>query len=169
MPRWSPLALVLTGCPKPPADTAVTPLAPVMAPEAPAPVTTANADLVRVLSARDAPPPCSTIDALTPTPVEDLVRVVDTVQMPPYAPMRAAGCLLELHAEEAAPRIDAWMADPASGGLAELTAKAMDALPNDLAVRFAMAGLNGPHHAAITPALEVSAHPDVRALVDEPP
>ena len=60
----------------------------------------ANPDLdavVLALSSRDAVS-CESLEALTTTPTATLVEVVDTVQMPPWAPMRAANCLIEHHA-----------------------------------------------------------------------
>jgi hypothetical protein len=80
--------------------------------------------------------------------------------------MRAAGCLVDRHAEAAADPIATWMANPGVPALAELVAQAFDTLPQGLALRFAAEGLNGPHRAAVEPFVHTCIHPEVRALVD---
>jgi hypothetical protein len=125
--------------------------------------------MLRMLSLRDAAPPCEVIEATSTDPVADLLLVVDTVPLPPYAPMRAAGCLVDRHAEAAAEAIESWMVRPDVPALAELVARAFDTLSSGLALRFAAAGLNGPHRAAVEPFVRGSVHPEVRALVDVAP
>lgn len=170
---WAILAL-WAGCGKnqtPPATPDPEPLPAEAPPELPPalPVGAPPSEMVRALSARDAAPHCEVIEATSIDPVADLILVVETVPLPPYAPMRAAGCLVGRHAEEAAEAIDSWMARPEVPALAELVAQGFDTLPSGLALRFAAAGLNGPHRAAIEPFVRSSIHPEVRALVDVAP
>src|SRR5688500_16900831 len=75
--------------------------------------------VVHALSMRD-PVSCERLEALTPTPVETLLAVVDTVTMPPWAPMRAAACLLEADALDVRDRLDGWVTEPALKGLGRL-------------------------------------------------
>jgi len=135
----------------------------------PEPMDTAPPEMIRLLSARDDAPPCEVVEATSSNAVADLILVVDTVPLPPYAPMRAAGCLLDRHAEEAADTIESWMAKPDVPALAELVAQAFDTLPSGLALRFAAAGLAGPHRAVVEPFVKGSTHPEVRALVEPQP
>jgi hypothetical protein len=125
--------------------------------------------MIRMLSARDDAPPCEVIEAASTDPVADLILVVETVPLPPYAPMRAAGCLVDRHAEVAAGTIESWMSSPDVPALAELAAQGFDTMPSGLALRFAAAGLAGPHRSAIEPFVRSSTHPEVRALVEPAP
>ncbi len=159
---WAILAL-WAGCGK-----TQTPSAPAPDP-APAPAGAPPAEMVRLLSARDAAPPCGVIEAASSHPVADLILVAETVPLPPYAPMRAAGCLVDRHAEAAADTIESWMTRPEVPALAELVAQAFDTMPSGLALRFAAAGLAGPHRAVVEPFVKSSTHPEVRALVEPAP
>ena len=178
---WAVLAL-WAGCGKnhaPPAAEPAPAPAPVPAP-APAPVTspplvmppserTPPPEMIRLLSARDDAAPCEVIEATSTDPVADLILVVETVPLPPYAPMRAAGCLVDRHAEEAAGTIESWMGRPDVPALAEIVAQGFDTMPSGLALRFAAAGLAGPHRAVVEPFVKSSTHPEVRALVEQAP
>jgi hypothetical protein len=48
--------------------------------------------LIRALSLRDASPPCAEMEAWVPDPVASLRNVVEHMDKPPAAPMRAASC-----------------------------------------------------------------------------
>jgi len=126
-------------------------------------------EMIRMLSARDSAPPCDVIEATSTDPVADLILVVETVPLPPYAPMRAAGCLVDRHATEAADTIESWMTRPEVPALARLVAQGFDTMPAGLALRFAAAGLAGPHRSVVEPFVRSSTHPEVRALVDPAP
>lgn len=158
---WLPLAL---GCarheapppPPPPARTA---------PAAPVGEGSGFEAVVRALSMRDGAPPCEQVEALSSDPVADLLRVVDTVAMPPTAGMFAAGCLLDRHAQEVAEPVEAWMGEAGNAGLARLVLQRLDALPAATAVRWVQVGLQGPHAAEVRTAVEASARPELRALL----
>lgn len=158
---WVALALV-TGCHK--APEAAPPVRP--EPAAPAPV---EGDpfqaMVKALSLRDGAPPCEQVEALSPQPVADLLKVVDTVQMPPTAPMLAAACLLDHHPLEVAEPVEAWMASADTRGLCLLVTQRLDTLPVGTAVRWVQVGLSGPHAAEVRAAVEASARPELRALL----
>jgi hypothetical protein len=124
--------------------------------------------LVRALSVRDAPPSCADIEALAADPVPALLDVVNTVQMPPAAPMRAAACLLDGHGSEIGDHIVSWMDRTETRGLAVLAASRIDTLPDDVALRVASAGVAGPNAAALTEHFSASRRAEVRALVPSP-
>lgn len=117
----------------------------------------------RALSARD-PVSCETVEALTPTPAATLLEVVDKVEMPPWAPMMAANCLLRHHPADVRPRLDAWVTDPALAGLGRMTVDLLDELPVEIAVPVARKALLGsdPEHAKKQ--LAASARPELKAL-----
>ena len=149
--------------PVPVAPAPVAPVAPV--PAAPA---TPEGDLdamFKALSAYDGEPACADVEALTAQPVPALLELVRTVKMPPTVPMRAAGCLVDRHAVEAAGELEGWMGSAEALGLARLVADKIDALPPDLAVRLARAGAAGPNATDLGPRLARSARPEVRAVV----
>lgn len=98
--------------------------------------------VVHALSSRD-PVSCEALEALTPTPTATLLEVVDTVQMPPWAPMRAADCLVEHHATEIRDHLDRWVTDPALAGLNRLVLGKLDAMPVEVAVPVAQKALTG--------------------------
>jgi hypothetical protein len=100
-------------------------------------------DVVRALSLRH-PMACAEIEALTPTPVDTLQHVVATVELPPWAPMRAADCLVRGHAVEVRPSIERWVTDPAFTGLGRLVLLDLDAMPVEVAVPVARKALAGP-------------------------
>jgi hypothetical protein len=120
-------------------------------------------EVVRALSARH-PASCEEIESLTPTPADTLLHVVDTVTMPPWAPMQAADCLLRGHATTVRPAIEAWVTDPARKGLGRLALSELDVLPSEVAVPVARAALAGPQADLARERIAVSVHPAVRAL-----
>lgn len=124
--------------------------------------------VVRALSMRD-PVSCARIEALTPAPVDTLLSVVDTVKMPPWAPMRAADCLLERHAIDVEERLDRWVTDPALTGLGRLVLARIDRLPLEVAVPIARRALaEGSDPALARERVLAAARPEVKALVATP-
>src|SRR5687768_909678 len=97
-------------------------------------------EVVRALSIRD-PVSCDQVEALTTTPVETLLAVVDTVKMPPWAPMQAADCLVKRHPADVKDRMDLWVTDPALKGLGRLVLNALDVMPVEVAVPVARRAL----------------------------
>ena len=120
--------------------------------------------LLRALSVRDGEPDCRSLDALVSDPVASLTEVVATVSMPPQAPMRAARCLVLLHAEAAEPTIAGWMASPDTEGLVRLVLADLSDVPVPVAERLGRAGLAGPHAALVRPALQAATAPALCAL-----
>ena len=118
----------------------------------------------RALSSRDAPPSCDQVEALTSDPVATLTTILREHELPPQAPMRAAACLIEGHAEAVADELVAWMSSEADRGLALLVVQRLDDLPLGVAVRVAEAGLGGPVHQETVDALAESERPELQAL-----
>ncbi|MCB9689455.1 MAG: hypothetical protein H6735_30740 [Alphaproteobacteria bacterium] len=155
--------------PEPEAMAEPAPVAPVAAPE---PVAEAQAldlsageeQMLVALSARDGSPTCEALAALVEDPVASLTKIVANVQMPPSAPMRAARCLVQDHADVAGDTIEGWMRADDTEGLARLVMGEIEHLPPELATRFAKAGLEGPHQAIVRPEVEASEMAEVRAL-----
>jgi hypothetical protein len=135
---------------------------PAPAPE-PEPVDELTA-VVRALSARDAAPACDEVEALVSDPVATLSEVVQTVEMPPYAPMRAATCLVDGHAEEVADLLVGWVTAEAQRGLGLLVVQRLDDLPLGVAVRIAERGRGGPVDPELTEALRASERPELQEL-----
>lgn len=121
--------------------------------------------VVRALSARD-PVSCETVEALSPTPAATLLEVVDKVEMPPWAPMIAARCLLAHFPADVQPRLSTWVTDPALAGFGRLTLDALDQLPVEVAVSTARAALSGSDPAHAKKRIAASARPEVRALAE---
>lgn len=123
-----------------------------------------DATVVRALSSRDGVS-CAAVEALTATPRETLEQVVDTVSAPPWVPMRAAQCLIEGHAAEIQPRLEAWVVDPALKGLGRLVLAEIDQLPATIAIPVAKKALAGPDAVVAAARLRESASAEIRALV----
>lgn len=101
-------------------------------------------DLVRALSHRDGAPPCADLADRVDDPVVSYTRVIEHVQYPPWAPMRAAICLIEHHEAEAEPLLLGWVTDPSKKGLAKLVFHRTHLLEAERAERIERAALAGP-------------------------
>lgn len=119
----------------------------------------------RALSVRDPDPVCSEVEALSSTPVEHLVEVVDRSPMPPWVPMRAAACLVQGHGAEIQDTLVAWVTGENTKGLAILVCDQIDALPEDVALAVAEQALAGPYADDARSRLAKSTRPAVAALV----
>ena len=156
------LALLLVACKKPqPVPSAVLP------DEAkPAPSVDQLQSVGRMLSVRDPEPDCATMEAsIDADPVATWVYVVNTMKVPPYAPMRAAGCLISGHPEAATGAMQGWMRDPETQGLARLVLANLEKLPEPVAVDVVQAGLVGPLAETVAEAAAESKHTAVKSLV----
>ncbi len=87
------------------------------------------------------PVPCGELLAHSETPVETLLHVVDHTSMPPWAPMRAAECLMEVHPTEIESRLLRWVTTPELKGLGRLTLGQLDRMPVEVATRVATEAL----------------------------
>ena len=86
------------------------------------------------LSHRDKSPSCDELDAMVDDPVAAYEQIIDHAQQPPWAPMRAASCLIENHGLAAQARIESWVITPELRGLALLTFNNIDKLPVEVAI-----------------------------------
>lgn len=142
--------------------------APAAQPAANQGLSTETQAVYKALSVRDPEPECAAVEALTPTPVETLLEVVQRASQPPWAGMRAATCLIVGHGAEVAPTLTAWVEGPDTRGLALLVLDQLDALPEAQAVELATKALAGPHAADVPSRLARSQRPAVRALIPSP-
>ena len=101
-------------------------------------------DMTTRLSVRHDPPACETLAALGPDDAvrEALVEVAETVRLPPWAPMRAAACLVERADQdpEALAVARRWVVDPERPGLALVVLGGLDPLPPEEALALARRG-----------------------------
>ncbi len=120
----------------------------------------------RALSHRDASPPCAEVEALSKTPVADLKYLVTHVTAPPWAGMRAAGCLISGHPTEIDTELESWVTSPDFAGLGILVLNQIDALPVEIGTRIAALALEkGPERINAHKRLLTSERPEIRELV----
>jgi hypothetical protein len=124
-----------------------------------------EAAVYRALSARDAPAGCAEVEALASEPLDALRTVVERATMPPWAPMRAARCIVTHHAEPAREDLSAWLSDESKRGLGLIVLDAMDELPELLAVDLTAVALKGPMADDARQRLADSDRPAIRALI----
>ena len=151
----------------PAAESTTSPAAPAAEPEASGPEPDAAAEAVyRALSIRDPAPTCESIEALTETPVETLLFVVDNAQQPPWAGMRAAECLISRHAVAAQASLTAWVSSPETKGLAILALNQLDTMPLEVSLTVARAALVGPDVESARTRIGRSTIPEIKALAE---
>jgi hypothetical protein len=109
-------------------------------------------------------PDCDKADAVVPDAVPILLELAGT-SLDLKARERAAACLLERHPERAEEAIADWMGELSHAPLVELVLERLDTLPPSVAVGAATAGLRGPHAERVTPAVQASELPIVRATL----
>lgn len=127
--------------------------------------TTAQIEMIQALSVRHDPPTCHELEKLSSEPLADLLVLVHEVKQPAWVGMRAAGCVVQRHGAEAEPELVRWVTSSDTLGLARLVASSIDALPPQVAVRVAGAGLEGVHREDQRARLASSTLPEVRALL----
>lgn len=106
--------------------------------------TPADQSLIRALSSRDAAPICADLADRVPDAVASFKAIVEHVEMPPWAPMRAATCLIEHHEAEAEPLMLQWVQRVETKGLAKLVLRRTHLLELERAERVKTAALQGP-------------------------
>jgi hypothetical protein len=117
--------------------------------------------LVRALSTRD-PIACTQLEAS----LETWRAVAQADAGPPWVPMRAAQCLLELHAEAVRSDLLSWVTDAATQGLGLLVLSQLDRLPAELALEVASRALAmGPDPDRARQRITASQRAEIRALV----
>jgi hypothetical protein len=109
-------------------------------------------------------PDCERVDEVVPDAVPILLELAGT-SLELKVRERAATCLIERHPERAEEAIADWMAEPSHAPLVALVLERLDTLPEPVAVGAAMAGLRGPHAQSVTPAVQGSTLPLVRATL----
>ena len=129
-------------------------------------VPTETTSLVTQLSARDSQLDCTQLP--TTELRTELISIVDTVERPPWVPMRAAACLAELFPAESQEDLLRWIATPDKKGLAFLIAGQLPKLPDDIAKNVAQAGLNGPHAQEIRLRITKQNDPRLAPLLEVP-
>lgn len=120
--------------------------------------------VVRALSSRD-PISCTEVESLTPTPVETLSSIVDTVPRPSWVPMRAADCLIRGHAADVQPQLERWVVAPELKGLGRLVLGSVDTLPVQIAVTVMRKALAGSDPVLATERARLSTVSEIRTLV----
>jgi hypothetical protein len=123
------------------------------------------AEVVRALSARDGVS-CEAVEALSARPVAVLRQVVAEVAMPPYAPMRAANCLVQRHAVEVQADLERWVVEPELKGLGRLVLGAVDQMPIEVAVPVVRRALaEGSDRDLASKRAAAAVAPEIRGLV----
>lgn len=131
--------------------------------------TEAEYAMFRAMSRRHGEPDCASLDAMTQTPVKSLTFLAEEVPLPPWVALHAAACLASRHAQDAKGTLRSWVVDPKFGGLAIMVLERTDGMEAELAKELVSTALSGPHAAEAAEVAEVSAHPEVRALVPSTP
>ncbi|MFZ5480665.1 MAG: hypothetical protein ACOZNI_28140 [Myxococcota bacterium] len=131
-------------------------------------IAAAWAGAYEVLRARDEPG-CA---ALGEVAREELAGLAEEDVQPPWVPVRAARCLVELYPDaETAARVRPWMADPSRAGLALVVVGKLDLLPLAEATELARAALATPderQRARVQRRLAASERAELRAVVATP-
>ncbi len=122
----------------------------------------------KALSVRDPAPSCEAVEALATDPLAALLTVVDKASMPPWAPMRAAHCIVTRHTTAARTDLLSWVGQEQTRGLGLLVLAELDAMDEPVALELAQAALAGPLATDAQARLADSGIPSVRALVAEP-
>ena len=166
-------ALGCAGTPQAEPETPTNPAVDPVVEDAASPETVASPEpdaaaeaVYRALSVRDPAPSCESVEALTETPVDTLLFVVDNAQQPPWAGMRAAECLTTRHAEAAEASITAWVSSSETKGLAILALNQLDIMPLPVALNVARAALAGPEADTARSRIARSSVTEIKALVE---
>jgi len=96
-------------------------------------------------------------------------RLVVKKTQPPWAAMRAAQCLVQLHGPSSMGLMSDWLTDLDSLGLAVLVMRNLDGMSPDLALRLAKVAKEGPYRAQAQRRLALSNHRQVAALFEKKP
>ena len=114
--------------------------------------------LVSALSARHGAPACADLDATSPA----LQEVITHVSVPPWVPMRAASCLIELHSDTSEAPFLMWVSDPSLKGLGRMLLRRLDTLPEALSLRIVDAGLQGELKEEVLTTASVDPRPSIQ-------
>jgi len=121
--------------------------------------------MFKALSVREPQPACADVEALSETPVETLLELIDKAQQPPWVGMRAASCLIQGHADAVQDTLVDWVQQEDSRGFAILVLNQIDTLPQPVAIAVATQALAGPYASDATSRIAKSTNPALLALV----
>jgi hypothetical protein len=122
----------------------------------------------KALSARDDGPGCADVEALSPTPVEDLVWLTEHATSPPWVGTRAATCLIADHAEEVADVLRLWVTDPDLAGFGAVVLNNLGLIDSALAIELATLALtDGPDPEGARERIAQHDDPALQALLEE--
>ncbi|MBA2320208.1 MAG: hypothetical protein H0V89_03545 [Deltaproteobacteria bacterium] len=121
--------------------------------------------LLQQLSLRDGSPACAEMEVGLSDPRASWKAVVDHVSMPPWAPMRAADCLISGHSAASRADLVGWVTRPELKGLGLLALGRLDVMPQDVATEVASAAITrGPDPAGARVRVARSANPAIAEL-----
>ncbi len=120
--------------------------------------------LYSALARRDPVVTCHELSVLAAEPVTDLVRMAETLELPPWAPMRAAECVVTHHAGEASDVLQRWVVDEQRAGLAKLVLRRLKHIPEEQAVALTRTALTGPLADLAVPFVVDDARESIRAV-----
>lgn len=120
--------------------------------------------LVQALSGRHGVQDCRALSAYSDTLQADLLRVVEEVKLPPWAPMNAAICLIEEHPAASRNALLGWVQHPEQGGLARLVFRRLERFSEETALDVMQHALDGPHQQEALVATQADKREAVRAL-----
>jgi len=126
-----------------------------------------EAALLQVLSLRDGTPSCGELVSMVPDPTTSLLHIVDNVTMPPWAPMRAAICLIDKKEAEIEPQLREWVTQPQKLGLAKLVLRRAHTLNPTRAKTLSELSLTSENRDTARQILSVSPDPILRQLVKQ--
>lgn len=127
------------------------------------------ANLGQALAARDGVG-CAGLGVADSALRDGLIAHTDPTLMPPWVPVRAAGCLIELFPADPVTlsTVTPWMTDPGAAGLALVVAQQIDRFPAADAAKLAVAAMSAPEGAArdrVQRRLQKSTLPEVVVVV----
>jgi hypothetical protein len=134
-----------------------------------APLPEPDPDLSRALSVRDPAPGCEAIEARHGAAgfSQALLVIAEQVTEPAWVPLRVAGCLVQLRAEDAQPAMELWVSDEMYAGLGRLVIRKLDELPEQVAVPVARKALSGQLAILARDQIAASPRSAVRAVLTE--
>jgi hypothetical protein len=131
------------------------------------PVVNEDFDILRrKLSTKHQKSTCAELSSLYDDLYPLLGQVISEVQMPPWAGMRAAQCMIDLYPERGKAEFTKWISGPNTKGLASLLANQFDSLPTPMAIELVKVGFDGPYEDYIRLRLARSKNPELLGLLE---
>ena len=123
------------------------------------------ADLVRDLSRRDETG-CAALERGLVEPVANWLEVIRTVEVPPWVPMRAVTCVIELHPVEIVDSAAIWLSSAQTPGFAILVLERLHLFDEGAARALAESAFEGPHRDMALKRLLASPSPTLKAMAE---